>query len=258
MKRSVSVAFSTLILCGLLLLITVGTIKAIDPSYTRTEWPVITEPNVDGQWTPDNEWTDTEATQIDGDLNVTFRSTWSQVVFVTTQFLIEIFNDNTNDTGDYWQICIDGNTNGGSAPQTDDFMIEVVGHTNLTVYQGTGTGWTPVTPDAGELFWANTISASPTSSTPHWIVEFTIWKGGGVILMGPQWGIRVAVYDESNSAAGVQAWPPPSDPDVPEGWGLNDYSTTPIPESLTFAVMVILLSVSVLIIPHYFRKWSRT
>ena len=255
MKRALSVAFSILMLCSLLLLITVGTIKAANPDYTRLEYPTLVEPTVDGMWTSDDEWTDGNVTMI-GE-NVAFRSTYdTTVAYVTTQFVIEILNDNTNDTGDYWQICIDGTLDGGNTPMTDDFRIDVVGHTNLTVYQGNVLSWTEVIPEAGELSFAESISASPTSSTPHWIAEFTIWKTGGVILLDPVWGLRVAVYDESNSAAGVQAWPPLSDRDVPNQWGYNYYSEDPIPEGLSFGVMVLLSSVSVLIASHYFRKRS--
>ena len=255
MKRALSVAFSILMLCSLLLLITVGTTQAGNPDYTRIEWPNTIAKTFDGKWTTDDEWTDGNFTMINE--NVTFASTWLMGEDVTTHFVIEILNDNTNDTGDYWQIIADGNNDLlDTAPQTDDFRIELVGHTTLMVYQGTGTGWTAVTPEAGELSFANSISASPTSSTPHWIAEFTDGKNTGVVLMGIVWGLRVAVYDESNSAAGVQAWPPLSERDVPNGWGVNNYSSDPIPEGLSFGVAVLLSSVSVLIASHYFRKRS--
>ena len=255
MKRALFVAFSILMLCSLLLLITVGTTQAADPNYTRLEYPTLVEPTVDGMWTSDDEWTDGNVTMINE--NVTFRSTWSSGgVDITTNFVIEILNDNTNDTGDYWQICSDGDTLGGSTPQTDDFRIEVVGHTNLTVYQGNVLSWTEVTPEAGELSFAESISASPTSSTPHWIAEFMFLKNTGVVQMGATWVLRVAVYDESNSAAGVQAWPPLSDRDVPNGWGTNNYSADPIPEGLSFGVAVLLSSVAVIVATFVFRKRS--
>ena len=256
MKRALSVAFSILMLCSLLLLITVGTIKASEPGYTRIEYPHIVEPTIDGTWTSPDEWTDGEQTDISE--NVTFRSTLTRtlLIFVTSQFIIEILNDNTNDTGDYWQIIFDGLSDGGSAPQADDFRIEVVGHTNPTVYRGTGTGWTEITPEAGEVIFAESISASPTSSTPHWIAEFSIDKTAGVILTsGAAHGLRVAVYDESNSAAGVQAWPP-TDRDVPEGWGINTYSEEEIPEGLSFGAVVLLSSVAVIGATFVFRKRS--
>jgi len=258
MKRALFVAFSIVMLCSLLVLINVGTTLASEPGYTRIDYSTVVEPTIDGIWTSSDEWTDGDVTMI-GE-NVAFRSTWSMLsmdpITVTTNFVIEILDDDTNDTGDYWQMCIDGSADGGSAPQSGDFLIEIVGHTNLTVYQGDGTGWTKVTPAAGELFFANSISASPTSSTPHWIAEFTILKTAGVIQMVEIWGLRVAVYDESNSAAGVQAWPP-TDQDVPDGWGVQNYTQDQIPEGLSFGVLVLLSSVAVIATILVFRKRSR-
>jgi hypothetical protein len=118
--------------------------------------------------------------------------------------LVEIFNDDTNDTGDYWQICMDGAGNGGAAPDANDWRIEIIGHTTLTVYKGTGTGWTPVATPAG-IAWANSIDISPLLGTPHWILEFRLDKSAGPITNQPPHGLRVAVYDASNAAAGVQS-----------------------------------------------------
>lgn len=228
-------AFSLLIVCSLLL-VTVGIVLASEPGYTRIEYPTVVEPTFDGAWTSSDEWTDGEPTEMS--TNVVFRSTFSLLSYdpitVTTNFVVEILDDNTDDAGDYWQIVIDGNLDGGTAPQSDDFRIDVVGHTTTTVYQGDGSGWVEITPAEDDFVFADSISASPTSSTPHWIAEFSILKTQGVVLMAETWGLRLAVYDDSNSAAGVQAWPP-TDRDVPNGWGINDYtqdsySGTPEPE----------------------------
>jgi hypothetical protein len=258
MKKIIVTTFCALMLCSLIVLINVGTIKASEPGYTRVDWPTQVEPTIDGAWTSENEWTDGEETMI-GE-NVAFRSTWTMLsadpITVTTNFVIEILDDDTNDTGDYWQMCIDGYVDGGSAPQAGDYIIEIVGHSTLTVYEGTGTGWTEITPASGELVFAESISDSPTSSTPHWIAEFTILKTSGNILLDAIWGFRLAVYDESNSEAGVQAWPP-TDQDVPDEWGVQNYTSEPIPEALTIGVMMLLSSVSVLVGYHFLQKRPR-
>lgn len=256
MKKAVLVTLCLMLLCSIGLLINVGTTMAGNPDYTRIEYPTIVEPTVDGKWTSPDEWMDAPWTISE---NVTFTSTYSSLSFnpitVTTNFVIEISSDNTNDTGDYWQMCMDGNNDGGSAPQTGDYKIEVVGHTNLTVYEGNGTGWTEITPQEGELSFAESISASSLNTTPHWIAEFTILKTAGNIALAEIWGLRLAVFDANNTAAGV--WPPDSDPDVPDEWGVNNYTQTPIPEGLTIGVMVLLTSVSVLIGSPYLRNRSR-
>ena len=80
-----------------------------------------------------------------------------------------------------------------------------------------------------------------------------------MIPSAPPTGLRVAVYDASNSAAGVQDWAPGSDVNVPDEWGLiSGYSPDPIPEGLTFGVMMLLSSVSLLVGYYYLRKRKET
>jgi hypothetical protein len=67
--------------------------------------------------------------------------------------LIELYTDNTNDSGDFFQYCLDVGANGGSAPQTDDILINYTGHNQLTLYKGTGTGWAPWTAPASAAYW---------------------------------------------------------------------------------------------------------
>ncbi|MCW4034847.1 MAG: hypothetical protein NWF03_05735 [Candidatus Bathyarchaeota archaeon] len=247
-------AFLLFVLCSLILLVPITTIQASEPGYERVEYAVVVEPTIDGAWTSEDEWTDGEQTNISAD--IFFRSTFSYTGLVYTQFIIEILNDDTNDAGDYWQICFDGSLDGGTAPMAGDYRIEIVGHTDLTVYEGDGSGWVEVTPDAGEITWADSISDSPASSTLHWILEITIEKTSGVVLLSEIPGLRVAVYDESNSEAGVLAWPP-TEQDVPDTWGINNYTMDAIPEGLTFAVMGALSSVSLIVGSKYLRKHSK-
>jgi hypothetical protein len=206
--------------------VTTGTYTIVVRDYVRVEYPAVVEPTIDGVWTSADEWTDGEETMI-GE-NVVLRSTFIVTEVdppgITSHFVIEALNDDTYDAGDYWQICIDGLLDGGSAPQTDDFRIDIVGHTTLVVYQGTGSGWTEVELDESEIEWSNSLSDSPNNSTPHWVLEFQIPKNEGTVLMGICWAMRVAVYDASNPDAGVQVWPPDSDADVPDGWGIEDYT----------------------------------
>jgi hypothetical protein len=204
-----------------------ATYTIVSRDYERVDFRDDVEPTIDGFWTSPDEWTGGEVTMI-GE-NVAFRSVFTVYMIddswaSTVHFVIEILNDNTDDAGDYWQICIDGLLNGGSTPQVDDFRIDIVGHDTLRVYQGNGAGWTEITPDPSDVTFANSISASPTSSTPHRVLEISMPKNEGVIYMFYVYGIRVAAYDESNSAAGVQAWPPDSDRDVPDDWGINNFN----------------------------------
>ncbi|MFZ7138537.1 MAG: PKD domain-containing protein [archaeon] len=217
--------FLAFIICSTLL-INFATVLATESGYTRIEYMTVTEPVIDGAWTSEDEWTDAGPTDIDS--CVYFRSTYTMVsmdpIEVNSNFIVESLNDDTDDAGDYLKICIDGLLDGGSAPQADDFKIEIIGHGTPTVYQGDGSGWTAVTPEAGDLVFAESLTDSPMSSAAHWIAEFTLSKSKGLIQMGEQWGLLIEVYDETNDA--TEAWPP-TDSDVPDTWGLNDYTMDP-------------------------------
>ena len=251
MKRALSI----FMLCSLLLLITVGIAKAGNPDYSILEYACVEPATIDGEWTTWDEWLDAPITMISDNAYFAYDIEMGTLV---VEWLVEISDDNTTDAEDYWQICLDDMNTGGTAPQIGDFKIEVVGHTDLVCYEGDGTGWTVYTPVEDEIAWANSISASAWNSEPHWILELSLIKTIAMIPTQPPTGMRVAVYDASNSEAGVQAWAPDSDPDVPDEWGLIEtYSMDPIPEGLTFPVMVFLSSVSLLTSSLYLRKRSK-
>jgi hypothetical protein len=262
--KKIGVTFCIIVLLSLGLLANAGIVAAANEEYEFNHYMAMTEPTIDGQWTTPDEWTDVDMEhQMDGDLNVVFRTNWlmssgAGYSGIPVFWIIEFYDDNTEDAGDYWQLCLDGNADGGSAPNTDDVRIDFVGHdqSGLTVYRGDGSGWVVTT----ELTWGesieivDSISESPTNSTPHYIVEMVV--DHQLLPSGPDQNVRVAAYDESNSEAGVQAWPD-SSVDVPDEWGLTYSIMETIPEGLTFAVMVFLSSVSLLVGSQYLRKRSK-
>jgi hypothetical protein len=255
LKRALLVAVCTFILCTMLLLINAGTTKAAEPGYERIDYNPNVEPTIDGKWTTENEWTlNGEVTMIGED--VTFQSVWTMVssdpIIVTDTFLVEFLTDDTNDTGDYWQMCIDGDQSGGTTPQTGDYRVDIVGHNNVTVYQGNGAGWAEVTVPAS-LEWADSISESPTNSTPHWILEINYVKSD--LGAAAYWNFRLAAYDESSGT--LAAWPP-TPRDEPDRWGFQDYLMEVIPEGFGIAVLVMLSTVAVLVSYFFLRKRSRS
>jgi hypothetical protein len=255
MKRKLSI----LMLCSLLLMITVGTVRAGNPDYSIIEHPSVETATVDGAWTTDEEWTDTYWADLSGTATGRFGYNIQDFTALGLEWVVEIFTDDTEDAEDYWQICFDNGNSGGSAPDSGDFMIEIVGHTTLTAYQGTGSGWSEVTPAAGELTWSDTIDSSPWNSTPHWILEIVeSSKTADTITIAdmPPTGMRIAAYDASTDT--LAAWAPDSSEDTPDTWGLvADMSSDPIPEGLTFAVMALLSSVSLVVGSHYLHKRSK-
>jgi hypothetical protein len=244
--KKVAAVFFTIALLNFGLLLSVGSVMSAQEGYEFDHYMAITEPTIDGSWTEDDEWTDVDVEhQMDGDLNVGFRTNWlmsSETGYsgIPVFWIIEFYDDNTEDAGDYWQICYDGQATGGSAPAEDDVRIDFVGHdqSGLTVYRGDGSEWVETT----ELTWgesieiADSISASPTNSTPHYIVEIVV--DHQLINSGPDQCLKVAAYDESNSEAGEQAWPDSSS-GVPEEWGQTWSIMETIPEG--FGVEAVLL-----------------
>jgi len=239
-----------------LLLLSVGAINCVSAQADeRISWSEVVPPTVDGAWTSDDEWTDGgDVTTIGED--VSFTSTWFYGDAVVTEWLVEFLSDTTDDAADYVEFCMDGgDLVGGTAPQADDFKFVITGHTDLVWYQGDGSGWTEVSLDETEIEWANALSTSPTDSTEHWILEFVIPKNVGTVQLGVTWYLRLAVYDADTQSLAV--WPEGSDADVPDTWGLENYTSETIPEGFSFGVMVLLSSVAVVVAAVGLRKRLR-
>ena len=253
MKKDLFAAFSMLMLCSLLLITTAATVMAGNPDYACMEYGCIGTTTIDGHWSEPLEWYDGPELAMDSSALAVYN-----IDFATygMQWCVEFFTDNTTDAEDYWQICVDDQNTGGSAPQSGDYRIDIVGHANLIMYEGNGASWDEITPDAGEITWANMLDGSPRNTTPHWILEIVIIKTTRVAVTAPPTGMRVACYDANTST--LAAWAPGSDRDVPDTWGLVDgYSMDAIPEGLNLAVMVFLSSVSLVVGSHYLQKRSK-
>jgi hypothetical protein len=254
MKKRIATTLCALTLSSLLMMLTVGPVMAAEPGYEHISYQTVVMPTIDGMWTSPDEWTDTDVTWIG--TSIAFRSTWYYGDDVLTQWIVEFFTDTTDNPGDYWQFCIDGSQSGGSAPQVGQHrMFMITGHDTIEWFMGDGSGWGDVTYDPSEIEWVNSLSASPMNSTPHWILEFQIPKNTGTVQMGMLWNFLLGAFDASNP--GFHAWPP-TDPDVPDEWGIENYTSEPIPEGLTFAVMVLLSSISMLVGYKYFVKQKET
>lgn len=255
MKKG-SAAFCILLFC-ILMLMNIVTIRAAEPGYERTDWNPDVLPTVDGMWTNSTEWElNGETTEIGND--VAFRSVWYMVsmdpIQVDDYFLVEFFSDNTTDAEDYWQICIDGDQSGGSAPAAEDVRLDIVGHTDLTVYVGDGSEWVEDPAfDTSVINWMDTMNVSPMNDTSHWILELHFVKAA--LGAGPYWNFRLAAYDANTST--LAAWPPTS-PDVPDEWGVQNYQSAVIPEGFSIIVVVLMSTVAIVVGFYCLRKRSGT
>ena len=258
MKRSLLVAFSVILLCGILLPTTL--VNAFyGEGYETTNYLATEEPVVDGAWTTDTEWTDA-MTPPNLDAAFLWRQKWVMADTVLQYFLIEFFTDNTDDAGDYFQICIDPLADGGSAPQADDIKVEWVGHNELTLYQGDGSGWVEYTDYTWEtdVYVVDSLTSSPENGETHWVIEVMMNRGKAEFdTSGAGYvpGIRVAVYDEGTET--LAAWPPTS-ADVPDDWGMETGLYENIPESLTFVTAALLSSVAVVVSCYLLRRRPKT
>lgn len=248
MKKISTIAFCLILLCSIMLAIPAD---AGNSAYPLTEYQWIAPATIDGKWTTTDEWTDGPIMTMSNNASFTYNMDFTTY---NIQWLVELFADNTNDAGDLWQICLDPDNSGGSAPQSGDFKIEIQGHTTLKIYQGTGAGWTEI-PGVNELVWNNTISSSPWNSTPHWILEISDpdKTTGTIQTPAPANGMRVAGYDAATDK--TSSWAPNSNANVPNEYGvISGYSQEPIPESLTFGLLVLLSSAAIVVGYISFRK----
>lgn len=248
MKKASTIAFCIVLLCSLLMALPVN---AGNPAYPLTEYQWVAPATIDGKWTTADEWTDGPVMAMSNNASFTYNMDFTSY---TIQWLVEVFTDNTNDAGDYWQICLDPDNSGGSTPQTGDFKIEITGHTALKIFQGNGTGWTEIL-GTNELVWVDTISNSTWNSAPHWILEISDpdKTTGTIVTPAPSNGMRVAVYDATTGK--TSSWAPDSSANVPNEWGvISGYSQTPIPEGLSFGLLVLLSSAALIVGYFSFRK----
>jgi hypothetical protein len=180
------------------------------------------------------------------------------------EFLIDSA-DITDDAGDIWQICLDGGASStpdeGPVPLESDNKIEITGHTDLKVYVGDGSGWVEDEALSDSVTWAanmTTIHDVPFDYE-HACVEMIVDKASLNSIWGgsaPPIGLRVAMYDETEGT--WIAWPPTSDPDVPESWGgITSYDSS-VPDGFSIGVVALLSSIAVAAAFYSVRKRPKT
>jgi hypothetical protein len=254
MKKCLTIVFSMLMLCCLLLG-TVVMVQATEPGYDIIEayqaGDVVIDGQNDGDWDPSMCWFE----------NVTSEATFAYKMASTSPLYmawIIDFPDNTSDAGDIWQILIDGDSSGGTAPTADCNKMEIVGHTTLTVYEGDGSGWVEMT--GADVQWEEsqqTTTIWGEAADEHYVLEIKADKGtlGAWGANQPPHGLRVAMYDETEDT--WTAWPPTAE-DVPDEWGIISSAQATVPEGFSLAVVMILSTVAVSAAFYFMRKRPKT
>ena len=175
-----------------------------------------------------------------------FRDKWGSAP--SEGWLIEIPTDITSDETDIFKFSVDTLQDGGSAPQADDFLITITGHSGtVTMQQGTGTTWGASSAVSGTDYLVASSMASG-----HWVIEIYLDKAGALAMQYNN-NVRIGTYDVSTGNA--LCWPPDSAANVPDtyGTGTTEFGD-PIPEGLTIGVMILMSFVAVVVSTRYYRK----
>ncbi|MEM2098444.1 MAG: hypothetical protein QXU99_01675 [Candidatus Bathyarchaeia archaeon] len=259
MKNAILIVLAVIAVCSLCF---GGIVNAYKTGYFVTQYQG-SEITANGQVSPATEWDDAYKDWLyDGwtKTNSRWAIKWEMggTPYIADQWLIEVLSDTTNDAGDTFTFCFDGQTDGGTAPKTDDVKVVITGHTGGTVnvYRGTGTTWAadPAIVIGTNIIVGHSISSSPTSATPHWIIEMKFDKSGGIAGTGIPSCVRLEVYDASTGK--TLMWPPESAANVPDTYGYldADISGTSIPEGLTVGIMMMVSCVALVVSLRYFRR----
>jgi hypothetical protein len=255
-----------LCLLSIFVLMFASNVAAYDAAYTHIEHSgAATDPTIDGTYAAGagSEWV--VSLVVPFGTNGYWRDQWSMNNGIHA-FLLAETTDGTNDAGDYWELCFDGNADGTTAPQSDDHKVRITGHgASQTVqwYVGTGSAWQTMTAPATEsVSFAEGLGASPKIAADHYVLEMAILKSSTDMPLSIQWAFRVAYNDAATGGNGLQVWPPSTTDTNPDGWGYIDYSSDPnpepdvIPEGIGLMAVIALSSVAVIAGSVLLRKRS--
>lgn len=250
MKRTSAIAICVLVLCGSLLVVSVGTVTALNYDYVFSEyWAAAT--TIDGAWTTPGEWQigmphyigTTQKGMFIMQANADSGGYWPE-------YVVE-FADSTQDAGDIIRVCM---TAGGeeTAPGAGNTVkVEIQGLTTKKVYDGTGSGWTD-SAYASAVTTAATVTTTAHDPANHVVAEFSIQKENWG-MAAPPLGVFIGCYDASMGT--WVTWPPEASADNPSTWGvIEGYSADPYPEGLTIGLMLLVSSVAAVVSLRYFRK----
>lgn len=104
MKKTFIIAFGMIFLCGLMM--HPAFVNATNSAYSYTNYEASNTHVEDGKWTSTTEWQDAQAIPnlVTG---FSWRGTWTWPSDIIQHFIIEVYTDNTNSTGDIVNFCYD-------------------------------------------------------------------------------------------------------------------------------------------------------
>jgi hypothetical protein len=254
-----------LCLLSIFVLMFASNAAAYDEAYTHTEYMGAANPIIDGTYAAgaDSEWV--ASSSVPFGTNGYWRDMWTYTDTVYVCLLVETA-DGTDDAGDYWELCFDGNADSTTAPQADDHKVRITGHgASQTVqwYVGDDATWqTMAAPATESASFAQALGASPKIAADHYVLEMLIAKQSTDMPLNMQWALRVAYFDAHDGGSGLQVWPPATTDTNPGGWGYIDYLSEPnpdpdvIPEGIGLVAVIALSSVAIIAGSMLLRKRS--
>jgi len=237
----------------------VGVIHAQNLEYQAENYEASIIPTIDGGWTTPDEWSDAEEYQLGGSLDVIFRLkkvTNGLGQLQTLYFLIEFFNDTTNDSTDYTRIgLVSANTpggvpEGGEAPDENCIYFEYKGHdvNYFTYSRGFDDGWVVNSTYTWntDILVVDSFDTSPLSDQPHLIVEWRI--SAPAFNIRPDLLLRVGAYDATDGILyHAQIWPFYANVNVPNQWGLVVMHNETIPEISICTALLMFLTMPIIV-----------
>lgn len=256
-----------LCLLSIFVLMFAGNVSGYNEAYTHTEYQGSANPTIDGTYAAgeNSEWI--ASLVVPFGTNGYWRDIWTFTATANAALLVETA-DGTNDAGDYWELCFDGNYDSTTAPQSDDHKVRITGHgASQTVqwYVGDGSTWqTMAAPATESVSFAQALGTSPKIAADHYVLEMLINKQSTDMPLNMYWVFRVAYFDAHEGGNGLQVWPPSTTDTNPAGWGYITYESFPnpepdvIPEGIGLVAVIALSSVAVIAGSVLLRKRSIT
>ena len=250
MRRNLAIAFCVLVLCSSLLILSVGTVTALNMDYSFDEYWAGAA-TIDGAWTTAEEWQigmphyigDTQKGMFIMQANADSGGYWPE-------YVVE-FADSTQDAGDIIRVCMSVDTTATAPESGVSVKVEIQGLTTKKVFDGTGSGWTDSS-YASAVTTAATVTTTAHDPADHVVAEFSIQKENWG-MAAPPLGIFVGCYDATTDT--WVTWPPEASADNPNTWGMiSGYQSEPYPEGLPIGLMLLVSSVAVVVSLRYFRK----
>ncbi len=248
-ERIVLLSITFLLLCFPL----IGFTSPVEARETITCGKLDNPVTIDGKWTNEQEWVDAFEISIgffQGSGEAYFKAKHDDNYLYA---LVDFVSDVESQEFDMGFVAVDSKNNGGSTPQTDDFMLAGRWNSptnfNSIIAWGTGTAWGSPSGLTGGLKVACSKDAAndPYSSSSHLMYEFQIPMSE---LNPTAIGIFAAAVDREVNKG---IWPM-TPAENPSQYGYMEFTAQVIPEFFAPAPIVLPLLLGVISLVLRYRR----